>query len=109
MIIKNKKFITLSVLLCSLFISCEDLTEANENPNGVQPEAVNPNLVLPTVLTEAGKAYVNWVIRILLALYNTRKKMHGQVDTTTMIGVEARIGHLTMQSSETMHLYMTEQ
>ena len=59
MIIKNKKFITLSVLLCSLFISCEDLTEANENPNGVQPEAVNPNLVLPTVLTEAGKAYVN--------------------------------------------------
>jgi len=58
MIIKNKKFITLSVLLCSLFISCEDLSEANENPNGVQPEAVNPNLVLPTVLTEAGKAYV---------------------------------------------------
>ena len=59
MIIKNKKFITLSVLLCSLFISCEDLTEANENPNGVQPEVVNPNLVLPTVLTEAAKAYVN--------------------------------------------------
>ncbi|HEY5918330.1 MAG TPA: SusD/RagB family nutrient-binding outer membrane lipoprotein [Chryseolinea sp.] len=59
MIIKNKKFITLSVLLCSLFISCEDLTEANENPNGVQPEAVNPNLVLPTVLTEAARAYVN--------------------------------------------------
>lgn len=59
MIIKNKKFITLSVLLCSLFISCEDLTDTNVNPNGIQPEVVNPNLVLPSVLTEAAKAYVN--------------------------------------------------
>jgi hypothetical protein len=58
MITKNKKFVALSVLLCSVFISCEDLTETNENPNGVQPEVVNPSLVLPTVLTEAGKAYV---------------------------------------------------
>ena len=59
MIMKNKKFLLSVVLLCSLFISCEDLTETNENPNGVQPEVVNPNLVLPTVLTEAGKLYVN--------------------------------------------------
>lgn len=59
MIIKNKKFLVFSVLFCSLFISCEDLTETNENPNGVQPKVVNPNLVLPTVLTEAGKLYVN--------------------------------------------------
>lgn len=55
----NKKFLTFSVLFCSLFISCEDLTEVNENPNGIQPELVNPNLVLPTVLTEAAKAFVN--------------------------------------------------
>lgn len=59
MMIKNKKFLLSVVLLCSLFISCEDLTETNENPNGVQPEVVNPNLVLPTVLTEAAKLYVN--------------------------------------------------
>jgi hypothetical protein len=59
MIMKNKKFLLSVVLLCSLFISCEDLTETNENPNGVQPEVVNPNLVLPSVLTEAGKLYVN--------------------------------------------------
>src|SRR5687768_16025568 len=59
MTIKNKKIIALSVLFCSLFISCEDLTETNVDPNGVQPEVVNPNLVLPTVLTEAGKLYVN--------------------------------------------------
>ena len=55
----NKKFIAFSFLFCALFISCEDLTEVNENPNGVQPELVNPNLVLPTVLTEAAKAFVN--------------------------------------------------
>ncbi len=59
MIIRNKNLIALSVLLCGLFVSCEDLTETNINPNGVQPQVVNPNLVLPTVLTEAGKAYVN--------------------------------------------------
>ncbi len=59
MIIKNKKFLLSVVLLCSLFFSCEDLTETNENPNGVQPEVVNPNLVLPSVLSEAGKLYVN--------------------------------------------------
>jgi len=59
MMIKNKKIIALSVLFCSLFISCEDLTETNVDPNGVQPQVVNPNLVLPTVLTEAGRLYVN--------------------------------------------------
>jgi hypothetical protein len=55
----NKKLIAFSALFCSLFISCEDLTEVNENPNGVLPEYVNPNLVLPTVLTEAAKAFVS--------------------------------------------------
>jgi hypothetical protein len=59
MTIKNKKFIAFSLLFCTLFFSCEDLTEVNENPNGVQPKVVNPNLVLPTVLTEAGRAFVN--------------------------------------------------
>ena len=55
----NKKFIAFSFLFCVFFISCEDLSEVNENPNGVEPETVNPNLVLPTVLTEAAKAFVN--------------------------------------------------
>lgn len=59
MMIKNKKFVAFSVLFCSLFISCEDLTETNVDPNGVQPQVVNANLVLPTVLTEAGRLYVN--------------------------------------------------
>ncbi|UTA67121.1 SusD/RagB family nutrient-binding outer membrane lipoprotein [Emticicia sp. 21SJ11W-3] len=53
-----KKIIAL-VFLFTGFFSCEDLTEVNKNPNGVQPDLVNPNLVLPTVLTEAAKIYVN--------------------------------------------------
>lgn len=43
----------------SFLLSCEDLTETNINPNGIEPGTVNPNLVLPTVLTEAAKVYVN--------------------------------------------------
>ncbi len=34
--------------------SCMDLTELNENPNGVEPSTVDPNLLLPTVMTFIG-------------------------------------------------------
>ncbi|MCF0073689.1 SusD/RagB family nutrient-binding outer membrane lipoprotein [Dyadobacter sp. CY261] len=55
----SKKFVIIPLLLACMVFSCKDLTELNENPNGVAPESVNPNLVLPTVLTEAAKLYVN--------------------------------------------------
>ncbi|SEI50285.1 Starch-binding associating with outer membrane [Dyadobacter koreensis] len=55
----SKKIITFSLLFCGLTFSCKDLTELNENPNGVGTESVNPNLILPTVLTEAAKIYVD--------------------------------------------------
>ena len=55
----NIKSIIVSLLFLSITFSCKDLSELNENPNGVGPESVNPNLVLPTVLTEAAKLYVN--------------------------------------------------
>jgi hypothetical protein len=55
----NKKFIFFFVLFTSFCFSCEDLTELNENPNGIQPGDVNPNLVLPTVITEAARSFVN--------------------------------------------------
>ncbi|WP_020528901.1 SusD/RagB family nutrient-binding outer membrane lipoprotein [Flexithrix dorotheae] len=48
----------LLTLLLSVF-SCRDLSEVNENPNGVDPETVNPNLILTTVLTETGKKVVD--------------------------------------------------
>lgn len=57
--IRNKKFIVFSLLFSSFFLSCEDLTETNINPNGIEPGQANPNLILPTVLSEAGKVYVN--------------------------------------------------
>ncbi|GHB62689.1 SusD/RagB family nutrient-binding outer membrane lipoprotein [Persicitalea jodogahamensis] len=56
--LSNKKYLVFLVVLTSFF-SCKDLTELNENPNGVDSDRVNPNLILPTVLTETGKAYVN--------------------------------------------------
>ncbi|MGG7660831.1 SusD/RagB family nutrient-binding outer membrane lipoprotein [Dyadobacter sp. BHUBP1] len=55
----HNKFVIIPLLLACMVFSCKDLTELNENPNGVAPETVNPNLVLPTVLTEAAKLYVN--------------------------------------------------
>jgi hypothetical protein len=55
--ILNKKYFLVAALLTTICFSCEDLTEVNENPNGVPPDNVNPNLVLPTVLTETGRAF----------------------------------------------------
>ena len=54
----HKKSLVLLVLFTTLF-SCKDLTELNKNPNGVQSDVVNPNLIMPTVLTEAAKLYLN--------------------------------------------------
>ncbi|QHV98773.1 SusD/RagB family nutrient-binding outer membrane lipoprotein [Spirosoma endbachense] len=53
------KYTACLVLFGSFLFSCKDLTQLNVNPNGVQPETVNPNLVMPTVLSETGKLYVN--------------------------------------------------
>lgn len=47
------------IVFVALFFSCEDLTELNKNPNGADPNDVNPNLVMSTVLTEASREYVN--------------------------------------------------
>lgn len=57
--IRNKKFIVFTLLFASLFLSCEDLTETNVNPNGIEPDKAHPNLLMSTVLTETGNAYVN--------------------------------------------------
>jgi hypothetical protein len=51
------KYFAIGILMVCL--SCDDLTELNENPNGVEPGVINPNLVLPTVVTEASKLYLN--------------------------------------------------
>lgn len=39
--------------------SCkENLTEINENPNGVDPNSANPNLLMPTVMSGVGNQYL---------------------------------------------------
>ncbi|CAL1518474.1 SusD/RagB family nutrient-binding outer membrane lipoprotein [Chitinophaga sp. MM2321] len=54
------KTISKSIILCLGLIglsvsSCKkDLIKMNENPNGSNPETINPNLVLSTVLTNTG-------------------------------------------------------
>jgi hypothetical protein len=53
------KYITVAVLLIVCTISCtKSLVKLNEDPNGADPATTNPNLVLSTVLTKSGQAYV---------------------------------------------------
>ncbi|WP_236969378.1 SusD/RagB family nutrient-binding outer membrane lipoprotein [Membranihabitans marinus] len=54
--IKNWSLI-FSIALISL-MSCEDLDELNINPNGIDPQVADLNLLMPTVLTSVGKNVV---------------------------------------------------
>ncbi|MCK4992453.1 MAG: SusD/RagB family nutrient-binding outer membrane lipoprotein [Bacteroidales bacterium] len=55
--ILNRVFLVLAVVA---FVSCEEqLTELNVNPNGVDPETVQPNLMLATVLSTARPYFDN--------------------------------------------------
>ncbi|KAA0992449.1 SusD/RagB family nutrient-binding outer membrane lipoprotein [Dyadobacter aurulentus] len=53
------KSIVLAIMGIFMVSSCKDITELNDNPNGVNPLTANPSLVLSTVLTETGRAFVN--------------------------------------------------
>lgn len=54
-----KNLYILFILICSSLAleSCKDLSEINENPNGLTIDNANVNLILPTVLTETAKLY----------------------------------------------------
>ena len=56
--IKNSFIIALTIVF-TLVISCKDLTELNINPNGVDPENADLNLLLPTIITGVGQTVVN--------------------------------------------------
>lgn len=47
----------LFILIVAFFSCTKHLEKLNENPNGTGPDNANPNLVLPTVLTEAARAF----------------------------------------------------
>ena len=55
--IKNR-FVILLTLVFALGISCQDLDELNINPNGVDPETADLNLLLATIETSVGQNVV---------------------------------------------------
>ena len=55
--IKNR-FVILLTLVFALVISCQDLDELNINPNGVDPETADLNLLLATIETGVGRNVV---------------------------------------------------
>ena len=56
--IKNSFIIALT-LVFTLVISCKDLDELNVNPNGVDPENADLNLLMPTVIVSVGQAVIS--------------------------------------------------
>jgi hypothetical protein len=56
--IKNSFIIVLTVIL-TLVISCKDLDELNINPNGVDPEQADLNLLMATIITGVSQSVVS--------------------------------------------------
>ena len=56
--LKNS-FIIAITLLVTLVISCKDQDELNINPNGVDPENADLNLLMPTIITGVGETVVS--------------------------------------------------
>lgn len=58
----NFKYIHRVLPLCLLFLlfsACEkELTELNQNPNGIDPATANPNMIMPIVLGGAAQNYL---------------------------------------------------
>lgn len=56
----NRIYRYIGIILVMFSVSCQDkLVELNENPNAVDPNSANPNLMLATVLPEVAKNYIN--------------------------------------------------
>ncbi len=85
-IIKNK-FIILLSLVFVFTISCRDLDELNINPNGVDPEVADLNLLLPTIITGISRNVVNLGFGDIAGVCSTPKKMAGPVVIIVMSGV----------------------
>jgi hypothetical protein len=83
--------------------ACEDkFTEMNTNPNGIAPEAANPNLLMTTVLASAAQNYLDLGFNDMAGtMQHTHRRMDGSVGTITTIGVHAT-GVAGMEFSGTM-------
>lgn len=56
---KTDHYKVVLILALLTLMSCRDLTELNENPNGSDPLTVNPNLILTTVTTATAMPYLD--------------------------------------------------
>ncbi len=52
------RFIIISILILTFGVSCHDLDELNINPNGVDPETADLNLLMATIETGVGQTVV---------------------------------------------------
>ncbi len=59
MLSKKNSFIIALTAVFMLVNSCKDLDELNINPNGVDPEIADLNLLMPTIITDLGQTVVN--------------------------------------------------
>ncbi len=57
-ILKNKVIVQLALIL-TLVVGCKDLDELNINPNGVDPESADLNVLLATIETGVGQSVVS--------------------------------------------------
>jgi hypothetical protein len=57
--LKFKIRILIMVLTLGIMSSCEDLTELNKNPNAINADDGNVNLLMPSVLGPAGRNYLS--------------------------------------------------
>lgn len=56
---KRANFLILVLLMILPVLSCKDLEGLNDNPNEIDPDEVNPSLVIATVLTNAAQVVVD--------------------------------------------------
>ena len=58
-VLRIKKILTICFGILTLAACDEQLTELNQNPNGLDPETANPNMIMPAVLGPAAQNYLN--------------------------------------------------
>ncbi len=56
---KYFKIIMISILAFGMMSSCEDLSDINRNPNAIEPEGANVNLLMPSVLGPSAANYLS--------------------------------------------------
>src|SRR5690554_959556 len=57
--IEKNYILIIFTILFTLMNSCKDLDELNINPNGVDPDVADLNLLMPTFITNVGQNVVN--------------------------------------------------